>query len=632
MKRDAGAVVVAATIAIAIAAPAQAQTSLRLRTSAAHVGVGQTFRVQLDALSAGGGATPQSPRLAVPPGISARGPSVSSQTQVSIVNGQIDQRQGISATWLLTASRAGTYRIGPARVSVGGATQSSDTITVQVDTSSGSGLQPAPQPFGFNPFNPFSGMPGMPSLPGLGSPFDNDNDTDNEIANLPPFPEDLRVDHAPDSTAFLRAVVTPDRAVVGQEVRLFVYAYGHPAPFREANTSEASRADFLAYSIVDNSYGEQQYRVPIDGSVWFAMKVREVALFPMHAGTLTIGPMTMGFDGRGYPSQGVGVGLVRKSQPVQVVVTEPPLKGRPAGYRIGDVGHYTLAANVDPRSVKAGEATSVIVKLEGTGNLPYQIKTPEQRGVEFLQPTITDDVGPKGNSIGGWRKFSYVVRLDKPGHVDLGAVTLPFWDPSRQAYGVARAELGGVEVAPNPGAPPPDDSKQNDNLGGLVSVRKTLGPAARAPLRLADHGWFWLALLFAPLSVVVTQGSVRAGKKISERLKARRASHETLAEQALGEARAAARDDDAGRAASAVERAVVIGVEAATGVKARGVLRSDLAGTLEQRGLDAAAASEIATLLDACDAVRFTGAGPTAAALTERAGGIVKRLLRERRT
>lgn len=614
---------------IAIAGPARAQSrvSLHLQTSARHVGVGQTFRVQLSAMVEGGGSTPQNPRLSLPPGISARGPSVASQTQMSINNGQIDQRQGISATWLLTASRPGTYRIGPARVSVGGTPQSSESITVQVDTSGAGSPSTPPSPFGFNPFNPFSGMPGMPSLPGLGSPFDND--TDNNLDSLPPYPDDLRVDHAPDRTAFLRATVTPQRAVVGQEVRLRIYAYGHPSPFREANTSEASRTDFLAYSIVDNSYGEQQYRVPIDGQVWFAMKVREVALFPMHAGTLTIGPMTMGFDGRGYPSQGMGRGLVRKSPPVQVVVTEPPLDGRPAGYRIGDVGRYALSATVDPRSVKAGDAVSVIVKLEGTGNLPYQIKTPEQRGVEFLQPTVTDDVGPHGSAIGGWRKFSYVVRLDKPGQVALGAVTLPYWNPSTNSYGVARADLGKVEVAPNPGAPPADDTQRSDALAGLLKARATLGAPAHAPLRLADRRWFWLALLAGPLGVVATSGSIRVGKRIGERMKARRSSHRTLAQQALDEAATAARAGDGAGAASAVERAVFTAVEAAVGLKARAVLRPDLPAELEQAGLSADAAREIVAVLESCDGLRFTGEAAHAPSdLVERAGALVRRLLR----
>ncbi len=627
MRRLGWALLGTCTLAIATPARAQSPVSLRLSTSARHVGVGQTFRVQLSAMVEGGGSTPQSPRLTLPPGISARGPSVSSQTQMTIANGRVEQRQGISATWLLSASHTGTFRIGPARVSVGGATQSSESVTVQVDAAGAGTPSTPPTPFGFNPFNPFSGMPGMPSLPGLGSPFDND--TDNEIDSLPPFPDDLRVDHAPDRTAFLRATVTPQRAVVGQEIRLKVYAYGHPSPFREANTSEASRSDFLAYSIVDNSYGEQQYRVPIDGSVWFAMKVREVALFPMHAGTLTIGPMSMGFDGRGYPSQGPGSGLVRKSVPLQVVVTEPPLKGRPAGYRIGDVGRYALSATVDPRSVTAGDSVSIVVKLEGTGNLPYQIKTPEQRGVEFLEPTVTDDVGPHGGAIGGWRKFSYVVRLDKPGHVALGAVTLPFWNPATNAYGLARADLGNVDVAKNPGAPPPSDTQRDDALAGLLTARASLGAPARAPLRLADHGWFWLALLAGPLGVVVTSGSIRAGKRIGERMRARRTSPRTLVQQALDEAAAAAQTGDSASAASAVERALFTAVEAAVGLKARAVLRPDLPAQLAEAGLSAETAAAIVAVLEDCDGIRFTGEQPGAPAdLVGRAAALVKRLLR----
>ncbi|MEB2313362.1 MAG: BatD family protein [Sorangiineae bacterium] len=611
-----------------LASPARAQgtVSLRLRATATHVGVGQPFRVQLDALTSGGGAAPASPRLSVPAGVSARGPSVSSQTQVTIVNGRLEQRQGISATWVLTASRTGTYRIGPAQVRVNGRLEPSDTITVRVDASSGSAPSTPPSPFGFDPFDPFSGMPGMPSLPGFGNPLDNDPDDSDPLANLPPFPDDLRLARAPDDTAFLRAVVTPESAVVGQEVRLRIYAYGHPAPFREANSSEASRTDFLAYSIVDNSYGEQQYRVPIDGDVWYAMKVREVALFPMHAGKLTIGSMTMAFDGRGYAWRGRGQQLTRTSPPIELVVREPPTRGRPAGYRVGDVGSYELGASVEPRSVSAGDSVSVVVKLSGTGNLPYEVKIPAEHGITWLAPTITDDVGPHGRAVGGWRKFSYLVRLDKPGHVALGDVTLPYFDPSKNAYVVARAALGTVEVATRAGAPPPELESRDDPLASLVAPRDALGASARAPLGLADHRWFWLALLAGPLAVLTASGSVRLGRSVGERLRARRSSHETLATRALADAEHAT---DAAAAASAVERAVFISIEAALDLKARAIVRPELRAALEARGLAPELAGEVESLLDACDAARFTGADVALpGALVPRARELLRALLR----
>ena len=39
---------------------------------------------------------------------------------------------------------------------------------------------------------------------------------------------------------------------------------------------------------------------------------------------------------------------------------------------------------------------------------------------------------------GGTRTFSYVVRVHKPGSIDLGEVRLPYYDPDRKTYEIAQ--------------------------------------------------------------------------------------------------------------------------------------------------------------------------------------------------
>ena len=52
-------------------------------------------------------------------------------------------------------------------------------------------------------------------------------------------------------------------------------------------------------------------------------------------------------------------------------------------------------------------------------------------------------------------------------------------------------------------------------------------------------------------------------------------------------------------------------IEAATGLRARGIVRDGLAVSLEVAGLDRAQAESIVEILNACDAVRFTGGEPS---------------------
>lgn len=624
--------------ATTVALPAHALT-LRTQVSSHTVGVGQNFTLQLTAMGDSNSPTPGSPRLRVPAGIMKSPPSVSTQQQVSISNGQIQQREGITATWTLSASRTGTFRIGPATVQIGRTRRAGQTVTVTVvpagsaPPSSGMGSQPGMGspgwPFGgANPFGPNSPFN---SLPGFSFNFGNNNGQD--LGMLPSYPDELKMERAPDPIAFLRAAAKPKHVVVGQQVSLDIYAYGHRGPFQEVNTSEPSTTDFLSWSVIDNSYGQQEYEVPIDGSVWYAVKIRELALFPIHSGTLTIGPMKMGFSGRGYPTRSQNVGLVRRSRPIQIVVGQPPIAGRPPGYQLGDVGHFSLSAHVEPRALTQGEALSVVVKLSGTGNLPFKLHTPEQRGIEFLQPSTVNKVGPQGSTIGGWRKFTYVVDVNRAGHVNLGSIRLPYWDPDKHAYETASVDLGGIQVTPNRAAAAEHAKPGSDDpLSNLLTLRTKLGAPAVKPLDVTDHRWFWELLFAGPLGVFAISGAVSLGRGIGAKVRARRQAHGTLANQALAEAKTAAGAGDVARTASAAERAVFTAIEGSSGLKARAVLRDRLPEELRAAGVPEQLCAEVTALLDECDTVRFTGAsGGSPSELSERAHAVVRQLLRRSR-
>ncbi len=338
--------------------------------------------------------------------------------------------------------------------------------------------------------------------------------------------------------------------------------------------------------------------------------------------------MRMGFDGRGYPSSGSGKGLVRYSNAIEVDVTEPPVAGRPPGYRVGDVGRYTLTANVEPREIVAGEAVSVVAKLEGTGNLPFTLKTPQRHAVEWLDPTTVDDIEPRGTTIGGWRKLTYVVRIEEPGDIDLGELSLPYWDPDREAYAVARADLGSVKVRPNPKGFEPPEPQESDALEGIAKARTALGSAPDQQSPLTDHPWFWGLLLAGPLGVVLVSAGAHAAGRAKAKLGARRESSERIAARALAEARAAQAKGDVATAASASERAVLGAIESAIGLKARAVLRDDLPKSLEDHDVPSDIGADVVKLLEDADAVRFTGSDAGDTDFPTRAEALVKRLKR----
>jgi hypothetical protein len=576
-----------------------AQVSVQTQASGQKLEVGQTFQLEVQAMG-NGQDTPSDPKLPVPAGFEVRGPSIGSQTQVSMVNGRVTQRTGISATWLLTPTRPGTFKIGPPSVQSGGTRHVGKVVTVEV-VAQGSLPRARPGSPGFDPFSwldPFGGASPFP--PGFFGPSAND-----EQEQLPQVPEDLQVDQAPDPTAFLRAVVSPKRPVVGEQITLKIYAYGSRGTFREAHTTEPSRADFLAYSVVEGAHGEDWVRVPIGDTMFYAVKIRELALFPLHSGKVVIGPMTMTFDGGRYRSR---AGVVRSTPKLEIEVEEPPLAGRPAGYKLGDVGELTLEARVDPQRVTAGDAVSVIAKLEGTGNIPISLNVPQRRGVEWLDPTLTEKVGPEGSVVRGYRTFNYVVKLLEPGVVDLGELTLPYFDPKKRAYATLQAKLGTVTVSPNPHraqAKLPSDDPRDKALD--LRPRKTLAAFARETSPFTDDARIFWFLFGAPALVAMAGVGLSFATTLRKRLADAKAGAPRLSLEALRAADEAAVRDEVATTASAVERALFLGIEASTGLRARAFLREDLARALTDAGLAEDLRRRTLALLDACEAARFTG-------------------------
>jgi hypothetical protein len=603
-----------ATAALAVLAATPVARALEVKTavSSQRVGVNEPFVVQLVVMSDGqNGNTIGDVRLPLPPGMTAGPPSRSPQSQVSIINGQMSQRVGVTLQWTVTPTKLGSFKVGPPSATFAGERAQGNPIPVEVVAGATGGGQPQRQRRNFDPFNFFDPFgSGSPFPPGFNfkSPFDDDP-SEQQQPEEPTYPEELRVDKAPDPIAFLRATIAPNPVVVGQQVTLRVFAYGGRGQFSAENPNEPSHADFLTFD--SNPEQVKAYLVPVSGIRFIAAKLRELPMFPLHAGTLRAGNMKMGFAGRGYPPApgGAGGALMRESNWVSLVVTEPPLDGRPVGYKIGDVGEYHIEATVEPRQVLAGESISVVAKLSGIGNVPFKLQTPESRGVEWLEPALTEKMEAPGGIVQGSRTFSYVVRMTEPGKIDLGEVSLPYYDPKRHAYAVARAKLGEIEVKTNPNAVKAKvEPKPNDRLAGVLHARDTLGamPAAQKPL--SDRPGFWAALLLAPFGVVFAGGALSAASRTRAKLRERGASLGAQLEAALREARELSARDTQG-AVAAIERALFLAIELKMNLKARAVLKSELRDTLVERGLPSTRAEALTRILEDCDSLRFVGAG-----------------------
>ena len=570
---------------------------METQVSGKDVEVGDQFVFQFSIMANAASGMPSSPELIAPSGIVIRsGPSIQTKTAVSMGGGGISHQVGIGASWTLEASRTGKYRIGPARATVDGVVYSGSVVEVQVH---GKGTLPRrPGSGGRSRSNdPFDILDifGIPRLP---DPFTDPFQPSEPV--LPPTDPALAMTAAPAQVVFLQALADKTSVVLGEQVTLSIYEYTQQRGLRKTFIQEPSTADFLQYQVLDPTDDPGTQYAEVGADIWTARLVRKIALFPLRVGTLPIGSMRVEYQGRGLgnsPAQGAA----RESPALEIVVQDAPANGRPVGYRSGDVGQFSLSAAVEPRETDAGGAVSVRVTVQGTGSLPSTLTLPTSKGMEWLDPDTTEHLEFVDGRLRGSRVFSYILKLYEPGRIDIGRIELPYYDPQRRRYSTASANLGRVTVRENQSAPPAE-RVVTDRFSSVDGPRTVLGSMQPRPGRVTDNPTYWIALFAMPLGVLLAGTGWNALGVAGRSVRAWRNSLDRRGRASLRAARRAKNEQDA---AAEIEKATHAMIEASTGVRSRGVLRTDLKKRLGSVGASDAAADCAVSVFEACESLRF---------------------------
>lgn len=609
------------------ALPASA-ADLRTEVSARRVGVGQTFEVSITAVQQEGDPEPENPRLTVQGDAIVRGPSISSQRKIMMRNFNFDSEESVVARFSVTPKKTGKLVVGPGTFRVGNKLLRGEAIVVEVVEQAQTIQRPRPfgprDIFGDDPSDIFGDDP-------LGDIFRR-----RRAGVLPPAPEEYLPPSVPDETAFLHVVLDKKSAVLGAPIRLSVLAFGSRGNFREISPNEPSLPDFLSYSVVESSHDEPTYLASLDGREFIVRKLREFILIPLRTGELPIGSMSAVLQGaRGvYPISGSPLGFTVKSAPLSIRVIEPPTKGRPDGYFLGDVGSYNLEVDLHPTELTVGEYAEVIVTIKGEGQIPSKVLVPESSALSWEAPTVSGGPEVIDGKLQGTRVLKYAVRINEPGRLALGEVTLPYFDPQRSRYLVARAALPDINAVParTPPAAAPKDTNQSGNQTGTSATglpyvpRQT--PMAYSPPAKTKRVllWPWLLLLGLPLSTAFLSAAQSVGARW---FASREASPKTHAGSWLKQAQKSASEGQEGDVPRKLERALFEAIENTTSLNVRGVLREQLAQELERAGLPEILSQKAETLLSRLDQVRYDPNVASTSELLKQTESLVQELTRE---
>jgi tetratricopeptide (TPR) repeat protein len=279
------------------------------------------------------------------------------------------------------------------------------------------------------------------------------------------------------------ALVVPDTVYVGQQA---TYQLG---VFLDQDTRQRIRRNpefqppetrsLLSYDLRERAPGTLSGNV--NGRP-YEMHVFRRALFPLTPGRYAIPaarltyslPQTASFFSREES-------YTLRSEPVDFVVIEPPLAGRPSDWA-GAVGVWRAGARVDTLRGRAGEPFVLTLRVEGQGNvtlLPRPHIAMTWAGVVNADERVRLDSTP--SLLGGWKEFDWLVTPTAAGAQRVPSLRYAYFNPRTRRYEIAsttpvEVRIAAGDIADTPTAEPPPPA------AAVLEIRSALGEEAPQPL------------------------------------------------------------------------------------------------------------------------------------------------------
>lgn len=368
----------------------------------------------------------------------------------------------------------------------------------------------------------------------------------------------------------------------------------------------------------DRSRRRSQERKLVAGVPYTVHRTLQRALFPQKAGTVTIGgpeiqmqPLAGLFGGGGPPRTFVGRSLAIEVLPL-------PAEGQPPKFRPNNVGRFSISAEVDRTALRQGEAVRLTLRIAGAGNIAL-VELPELPEVQGLRAYDPKPQPPKlelgKGKLEGSRIYTVLLVADGAGELTIPAIELPYFDPSRATYQVAKTKPITLQVEQNPDAvaspPTPASEAAGERDDDLLAPPIAGGELART---MPHDPWlnrkrWWIGTLAVPGTIGLGWMAGRLLRRYGPDAQGRARSQALARRRTLLAEASQAVDSGDGfyPKLAALLQAAALG---RAGPEGTGLTRDRLMRLLAEQGMAAGEIEELRALLDACDAARFgSGAG-----------------------
>lgn len=423
---------------------------------------------------------------------------------------------------------------------------------------------------------------------------------------------------------FLEVSVTPrERVYVGQQVNA-TYAVFNDVRFFDPQIRAASDPALDAFWVepFDERRAGQRQSMPVNGRLMERTLLRNYALFPLRPGPATIDPMEVTVVTGGF--LGAGREMQTASDAIEIDVL--PLPPSPVGFYDGNVGTYAVAAAADRTATRVGDNITLKLSVTGEG-LINRVRLPDLPNIEHVRvspPKENVVKATRRERVTGTKTVEYVLTPTRPGTLTIPAIAFVHFDPSRAEY--VTSTTTPIILSVGQGTLPPEaapvtpvsraattqsaDDLIHEAASGLMPPQGAALASSREGALVDGLRWAMFALL-ALLALAWLEVPWRRWKTRTEprRLKLRR--YQESMQATLG-----------AQSPDELVKSVRTCLGEAFALTPGQMAPAKLATELTNLGVDSGSAADLADVLKALDAARYTPSGtpPDFPELRRRAG------------
>lgn len=412
------------------------------------------------------------------------GPYTSQQSSYQIVNGHTSRSSSITFTYTLYADKPGTYTVSGAKARVGGKTIASHHVIIKVGAGSRHG----------------NGAPQMhedaePRMSSSGKISAND--------------------------LFVK-VSASKRRVCEQEPVLLTYKV---YTLVDLTSLDGKMPDLKGFHTQEVPLPQQKsfHLEKVNGKNYRCVTWSQYVMFPQMTGKLSIPSIT--FKGivvqrnnsvdpfEAFFNGGSGyVEVKRNIVAPGIDIQVDPLPKRPVDFS-GGVGHFTISAQLNHKTVNEGEPLTLRVVVGGIGNLKL-IKQPVvdfPKDFDRYDPKVSDKTKLTANGIEGNMIYDYLVVPRNRGDYTIPAVSLTYYDTSTNSYKTIKTQPLQVKIEKGDGNKTTVDDF-SDQPKDIKPIKTSDEDVVGVYTSFVGSGsyWLWLVLPFVVFVAVLVVFRKRA--------------------------------------------------------------------------------------------------------------------------